>query len=632
MMDVQTSVYSFIKAISDIFTAGIAITAFSLLLFSLSMNLRDRVVRSFCLILVSVVIVFSAEAFSSTAVESWQVAFWLKLQWVGIILLPALYFTFSDAVLETTGRPSRWRRRWASMAAYLVTVFFLFMLPAGLFTGPVVMDEPPAPHLSPTFLIDLFTIFYLLVMAATWVNFIRAYRRTVTPTSRRRMAYLLLGSIAPALGSYPFLLFGSSLAAEYPYYFWIVVVVSNILVGFLLVLMAYAVSFFGMPWPDRVVKGRLLLWILRGPVTASVTLAFTTLIRRFGDYFGEVYSAWVPITMVVTIVILEYLITLFAPFLERRLFYGNDESDMEIMEILESHMITRSDLLQFVEMILAAICDHLQAKGAYLAAFQPGKLDLVARVGKVKIANLEEGGELYRLAREDGNLVGLIPFEEVFLAPIHDETVEGDPVLLGLLVISGMQPGELLPDQQKTLKVLTTRTAIALQDRRTQTQIFTAMESLSPQVAYIQTLSAAGRYDREGILVDNATLLGENLDRWVKDALTHYWGGPHLSENPLLQLQVVQRRIPEGMENPANALRSVLKDAIEKLKPEGERKYTNEWILYNLLVMKYLEAKRVKEIANKLSISEADLFRKQKVAISETGKIILEMEKQALGG
>ena len=84
--------YHDLETISDILTAGIAITAFSLLLFALTMNLRDKVVRSFCLILVSVVIVFSAEAFSSTAVEPWQVAFWLRLQWVGIILLPALIF------------------------------------------------------------------------------------------------------------------------------------------------------------------------------------------------------------------------------------------------------------------------------------------------------------------------------------------------------------------------------------------------------------------------------------------------------------------------------------------------------------------------------------------------------------
>jgi hypothetical protein len=45
--------------------------------------------------------------------------------------------------------------------------------------------------------------------------------------------------------------------------------------------------------------------------------------------------------------------------------------------------------------------------------------------------------------------------------------------------------------------------------------------------------------------------------------------------------------------------------------------------------MKYLEAKKVKEIANKLAISEADLFRKQKIAISETGKMIIGMEKRS---
>ncbi|NTW08483.1 MAG: hypothetical protein HGA28_02815 [Anaerolineaceae bacterium] len=97
-----------------------------------------------------------------------------------------------------------------------------------------------------------------------------------------------------------------------------------------------------------------------------------------------------------------------------------------------------------------------------------------------------------------------------------------------------------------------------------------------------------------------------------------------------MQLQIVQSRVREGKENPANALRSVLRDAIEMLRPEGERKYTNEWILYNLLVMKYLEAKKVKEIANKLAISEADLFRKQKIAISETGKMILGLEESVI--
>ena len=51
-----------IKTLNQILTAGIAIMAFSLLIYALTFNLRDRVARSFALILLSVVIVFTSEA------------------------------------------------------------------------------------------------------------------------------------------------------------------------------------------------------------------------------------------------------------------------------------------------------------------------------------------------------------------------------------------------------------------------------------------------------------------------------------------------------------------------------------------------------------------------------------------
>ena len=61
----QASLLEFLKTLNEILTAGIAITAFSLLLYALSMNLRDRVVRSFAIILIFTGIVFAAEAFGS---------------------------------------------------------------------------------------------------------------------------------------------------------------------------------------------------------------------------------------------------------------------------------------------------------------------------------------------------------------------------------------------------------------------------------------------------------------------------------------------------------------------------------------------------------------------------------------
>jgi hypothetical protein len=45
--------------------------------------------------------------------------------------------------------------------------------------------------------------------------------------------------------------------------------------------------------------------------------------------------------------------------------------------------------------------------------------------------------------------------------------------------------------------------------------------------------------------------------------------------------------------------------------------------------MKFLEGKKVREIALRLAMSEADLYRKQRVAVDAVAKVIAEMEDQA---
>jgi len=114
----------------------------------------------------------------------------------------------------------------------------------------------------------------------------------------------------------------------------------------------------------------------------------------------------------------------------------------------------------------------------------------------------------------------------------------------------------------------------------------------------------------------------------VRDALTQYWGGPKLTNSPLLKLKVVERALREHDGNAANALRAVLHDAIERIKPEGQRKFTAEWILYNILELKFMQGKRVREVALKLAVSEADLYRKQRVAIEQVAHAISEMERE----
>ena len=625
----------FLETVNQILTAGVAITAFSLLLYALTFNLRNRVARAFALMMVCVVIVFTAEAIGSVAATVEQVEFWLRLQWVGIILLPAIYLHFSDILLAITGKPSRWRRRLAVRVVYGIAILFLISLPTGWFVGPVQMNKAPAPHLEPTIVTAIFTLFYLAMMGLTGINLIRAYRRTTTPTSSRRMAYLLMGAVAPALGSFQYLLFGSQLVANHLAVFWLLAILSNLLVGGLLVLMAYAVAFFGVSWPDRVVRRRLFKWLMRGPFTGSLTLALSTITGRALNAINSPTTPLVPIVTVATIVLSEYLITVFSPLGEKVLFYGMDQTDVSTLRRLEDRLLTQNDLRQFMEMVLGAICDQLQVPGAYIAGVGQAGVDLMIRVGRARFEEVGVSDQLQRLAEGNESMPDWFQWGDDILVPLMDGSEEVDSgekqgVLLGLLGVSGIGDRALEEEQTRALHFFANRAKLALIERRVQQQVFQSLQTLSPEMERIQRIRAAGGYTGSDLNPNNEEedVISEKVSHWVKDALTHYWGGPKLTENPLMDFQIVQREMDLHDGNQANALRAILRKAIDHVRPDGERRFTAEWILYNILEMKFMEGRKVREVAARLAVSEADLYRKQRVAIEAVANSIMEMETE----
>jgi hypothetical protein len=620
-----------IRTINDILTAGIAITAFSLFLYALSFNLRDRVARSFAIILLCVVVVFTSEALESSATSPDMIVLFLRLEWLGIIFLPPAYLHMSDAILVTTGRPSHGRRRIAVRAMYLVSTLFLLLLGLGYLLGPMVLTGQPAPHLQRTIWTEVFTAYYVITMVLAWVNFGRAYSHTLTRSGRRRMVYLLAGATAPALGSFPYLLYGSVLAENHPYLFWGTALVSNLLVGALIILMAYAVAFFGVSWPDRVVKSRLFKWIMRGPVTASAALGVMTIVRRVGEMFGTVYSGAVPAAMVTTVLLMEHTITLVAPLWERLIFFGRDRSDLTLLQNFEERLITQNDLRQFLESVLAAVRDHLQSPAAFVAALDGDQLSMVVSSRNLPLLKESNLSEALQVVTHDGNgNDDEYIWGDYWLFPLHQppETVEGEPSLLGLLGAVRLPDRDILNEQRQALKLLIRRASLALQDRRLQKSVFRSLEDLRPQVDMFQRLRAVGRYDSKANLLEETLPPESDMAEWVRDALTHYWGGPKLTQNPLLNLQIVQLALNDHSDNSANALRSILRQAMDNVRPEGERRFTGEWILYNILEMKFVEGRKVREVATRLAMSEADLYRKQRVAIEEVARVILEMERQ----
>jgi hypothetical protein len=619
-----------IQALNQILTAGIAITAFSLFLYALSFNLRDRVARSFAVILLCVVIVFTAEALQDKSMTAEMIQLLLRLQWFGIVFLPSAYLHLSDALLVTAGRPSRGRRRLAVRGIYIVSAFFLGLLAFGYLLGPVVINGKPAPHLERTVWTEAFTLFYVTAMVWAGINFARAYMLMISSSGRRRMLYLMAGATAPALGSYPYLLFGYELAARHTYLFWSVATVINLLVGALVIMMAYAVAFFGVAWPDRVIKSRLFKWIMRGPVTASTALALMTAVRRGGELLGSPYNAFVPFVVVVTVLSLEHTITLAAPLWERWLFFGSDRSELQALQNFEERLLTQGDLQQFLEAALAAVRDHMQSPSAFVAALDDETLSLIVVAGNR--AMLDQEGLTEALEKVDGDSRHEFQWGNFWILPLYHRRHAGMdqddlPPLLGLLGVARREKQIIERDQREALWLLADRAALALQDRQLQQRIFRSLEDLQPQVEMIQRMRAAGRYDSRTSLLTEPLLQEADLANWVRDALTHYWGGPKLTNNPLIKLQVVQELAEKDDGNSANALRSLLRAAVDQVKPKGDRKFTTEWILYNILEMKFIEGRKVRDVASRLAMSEADLYRKQRVAVEVVAKTILEMEE-----
>lgn len=615
-----------LRTVSQILAAGIAITAFALLLYALTFNQRDQIARTFTLILICVVIVFAADALGSSSTTQQAMAFWLRVQWIGILYLPPTYLHFSDAILATTGKPSKGKRRWSIRITYLISTCFLLTIPLNLFIGPLVTKDEPAAFLQRTALTDLFSIYYLLSMIASWINFTRSYQRTTTPTTRRRMFYLITGALAPALGSFPYLLYGSAFASNHSLIFWLGVTISNVLVGGLIVMMSYSIAFFGVSWPDRVVKRRLFKWIMRGPVTAIVALGFTTVIRRSGSFFGIEYSALVPITMTLSILLMEYLITLFSPIWERWLFYGNDRQEIDLITDLSDRLMTQNDLKQFLEAVLAAVGDRFQSKSVFIASFEKETLSMVVSTGDTGF--LEEGQlneSILPAMMNYGTKSDVFNWGNYLLLPLFEQNID-ERVLIGILGLAHDPKSEFDADDKQVLLLLSKRIILALMNRNLQLDVFKKAQELSPQFEQFQKMRIESRFPTAEELAETDFSVSNEMSNMVKDALTHFWGGPKLADSPLLKLNVIKKALGENSQNPTNALRAVLKSAIDSIKPEGDRKFTGEWILYNILEMKFMQGKKVREVALKLAMSEADLYRKQRVAIETVARAIMDME------
>ena len=617
-----------LKTISDVLTAGGAITAFSLLIYVITFQLRDIVTRSYTCLLACIVLILGTDAFFTTTSRLIDLIFLLRLQYIGLILLPSAYFYFSNALLTITGKPSEGKRTLFGVITLIISVVFLYFN----FTGKLFLDiaiiNSPVPSIERTRIFDLFSIYFVLVMATAWYNFIRALNRTASNRSKRRMLYLVIAAFGPALGSFPYLLYGSDIIRSFPSIFWMVSIIAYFVISFSIVVMTYTVSFFGLPWPDRVIKSRLFKWLMRGPATAILTLGVTTLISRLSAQFDINLSSIQILGMIATIIVFEFSITIFAPYWERLLFSGVEKEELEKIRQLENRLLTKNDLQQFLELIVASFCDLLQVEKAAFFSLNPKDKSPLVRIGYASNKpNLEISG-LINTITEKKSIPVYLSIQEDLIFPITQQVGDNQETV-GFIYSSPSRNDDLDGETLNRIKTLISRAATALYDRQQQEAILDSLDVFTPQLTAIQSLLASSRFNQTKIINSDGITESEKFEKYIKDALSHFFGGPQLSQNPLVQLKIVQLRITQKGEPAITALRTVLHDAIDRLKPNGERQYSNEWLLFNILDLKFIQGWKVRDLCRKLAVSEADFYRKQRVAIKAVGDQISLMEQEA---
>jgi hypothetical protein len=226
-----------------------------------------------------------------------------------------------------------------------------------------------------------------------------------------------------------------------------------------------------------------------------------------------------------------------------------------------------------------------------------------------------------------------VPYDGYWLVPLR--TRARDEVL-GVIALRMPERVESL-DQAAiaTAEDLIRQVERALEDRVLQQGIFLALQRIIPDIERVQRWRGRIVYRPRGVSPLAQEGAGEEIGaspefvQWVKDALSHYWGGPKLQESPLLDLPVVSEAA-EREGNTIRALRKVLREAIEQIRPEGERKMrAPEWVLYNIVDLKFIQGKRTKEVANQLAMSESDLYRKQRMAIAEVARALAELNARS---
>ncbi|MDM8532480.1 histidine kinase N-terminal 7TM domain-containing protein [Anaerolineales bacterium HSG25] len=627
---VNIDVIYILSGFNQILASAITILAFSLFVYMLVHNIKNAVGKAFVMLLACVCFTYAGDVALFRVTNVADAIPWLRFQWIGIAFIPAAYLHFADAILRTTNAHSS-RRRFAVFTAYLFGFLLLLLV---LQTEYLVHDPFQSQSVTqfragPFFQVFTFYFYATLIWGAYKIFLAR--NRALTSATRRRMTYLSISFVAPALGVYPYMLIASTPTIS-PSVLLFTMFCGNILIAIMIMLMAYSVAFVGVLSPERVVKHNLVHFLLRGTLVAIIIIVIIQVLPKQPQIWGLPRDFILQSSIVVVFIVSQLLIDLSKPFIGQLLFY-QDRLEIAWISELDRRLLTTTDLQQALENILITLCELLRVETGFIYNLKTRQgTRLEAQVGSTEqinnaltdidvsaLINSKNGQSDHQFIRQNN----------FWFVILKNKTRSQSLGLLGIEI--QVEGQDLSLDQAELAGRLLAQAELALEDRLLQQEVFVALKNIIPEMERVQQLRRAVPYlgTTQLIVKENSPIHKTEFTQQVRDALKHYWGGPKLTSSPLLDLRVVKDNLKENDDDSVRALRSVLNEAIEKQRPEGERQMNaTRWLIYNILDLKFVQGMRVRDIAQRLAMSESDLYRKQRLAIEEVARTLKDMEAQ----
>lgn len=630
-----------LEQVNELLASIVLIVTFSLLAYIALQNWRNDIARALCVLLLCVVIVYGGDVLLSRATRPATLEFLLRLQWLGIALVPAAYLHFANALLTASrGTELLSTRRWLVGLGYAGSAIFFVL---ALSTNLVVSGGPREP-IAQFGAGPLFWVYVLFFSgsALTALSTIIALRKSaLTFTLRRRINYLISTFAAPGLGVFPYLVVAGNHATLSLNAVLMLSALISVAVMIMITIMTYSIAFQGVLLPDRLIKQDFIRWGLYGPVVGVTTILFILLVPWLEQTLGLPGNTLIIFGVMIMTVVMPLFISRVKPYLDA-LVYMQDHEEIDYLRNLPRSTFTRTDLRQLLANSLIAVCGALRVGAGFVVG--PGENGYMVK------ALCGSRREIKRFVAENP-LAALIPqLEQVTphdpeqAPPLQAFLMVGGFCMLPLRSVDGVFLGALgvacPPNVQRNGGILSAEARhligamahqmeLALTTVQMQQRIFDALRGLGPEMQSLQQLSTRLEQATPASLavLEADVALQPEFTSMVRDTLKHYWGGPKLTDSPLLGLRTVRRIITEQGGSPSRALQVVLRQAIDNLRPDEQLDPSaQEWMLYNILELRFLQGKRIRDIASRLAMSESDVYRKQSIAIEAVARQLALME------